>query len=240
MSETPSTPSLQPGSAPIGTRIETLSATDADRYVQAVVSSPGYARFRNQLRQTHGDIFTPLEVELDSFLITVSQEQLVAVRVPIVGGAGGSFYGAMLRPDSANIDSTISGVFSPSGANVTTVMERDGTAALNSVISPSGDFLSGTLTTSAGTTALDNLRHDEFHSLLHPDLNISGFFHCLGNCLRGAGIPVWLVVGLAAVCASACVVTDGIACEGCIALATGANRAVIFHCVSSCARGGGS
>jgi hypothetical protein len=73
MSETPSTPSSQPGFAPIGTRIETLSTADADRYIQAVISSPGYARFRNHLRQTHGDIFTPLEIELDSFLITVDR-----------------------------------------------------------------------------------------------------------------------------------------------------------------------
>jgi hypothetical protein len=159
----------------------------------------------------------------------------VVVRVPIIGGAGGSFYGATLHSDSATVDSAISGIFSSAGTNVATVMERNGTAVLDAVISPSGDFLSGTLTGSAGTTILDDLRSDEFHSLLHPNQNVSGFFRCLRDCLRGAGIPLWLVLGLAAVCASACVVTEGLACEGCVALATGASRAVALHCISSCA-----
>ncbi|HET9255832.1 MAG TPA: hypothetical protein VFO16_11590 [Pseudonocardiaceae bacterium] len=229
------TPSRQPGSAPAGTRIETLSAADAGRYIGAVLASPGYIRFRDQLQRTGGDIFTPLEAELDSFLITVGQAQRVAVRVPVIGGAGGSFYGATLHPGPADIDSTISGVFSLDGVNTSAVMERDGTAALSAVISPSGDVLGGTLTTSAGATELDNLGSDEFHSLLHPDQNVSGFFRCLRDCLRSAGIPPWLVLGLAAVCASACVVTEGLACEACIALVTGASRAVIFHCISSCA-----
>jgi hypothetical protein len=237
MSETPSTSSPRPGSAPIGTRIETLSTADAGRYIEAVIASAGYVRFRDNLRQTYGDIFTPLEVELDSFLITVGRERFVAVRVPVVGGAGGSFYGALMSPDSTGIDNAVSGVFSLDGVNVATVMERNGTAALNAVISPSGDVLSGTLTTSAGMTELDALRSGEFHSLLHPNQNVSGFFRCLGDCLRRAGVPPWLVLGLAAVCASACIVTDGIACEGCIALVTGASRAIIFHCISSCASG---
>ena len=214
--------------------VSPLDGADAERYVQAVLSSADYERFRTELGQERGQTFTLQERQATVSRVESGQQQVVGVHVPIAGGAGHSFYGAVLDPDSAAVLSSLSGLFdrTPEGP-IAAAVKRDGTVTLDVVMTQEGNILSGTLTTDSGTTDAAGLSVPDLFALVTPvPTNLPG---CVNDCLANAGIPNYLITAIAVACSIACAGTLGTACVACIIAVIGAMEAELLLCINQCA-----
>jgi hypothetical protein len=191
--------------------VSPLDGADAERYVQAVLASADYEQFRNELGQEKGQTFTPQEREATALRIESGLEQEVSVHVPISGGAGQSFYGAILDPDTAAVRRTVSGVFDwTSEDTIAALVKRDGAVVLEAVMTPEGHVVSGTNVT-------------------------MGVIDCVNDCLDEAEINRLLIATIIAVCGPVCTVTVGTGCIACIASLIGTVSGTLLGCLRRCA-----
>jgi hypothetical protein len=219
-------------SGPGNIHIVTLDAADAERYIQAALTSPDYERFREQLHREKAQVFTPQENEASTLRVESEQERRVAVHVPIIGGAGSSFYAAFLNADSAAALSSSSGLFEQvTGTDISVVAERDGTVVLDAVMTREGDFVSGTAVAADGETIdLTGLAAHQLGSRVAR----ADHWGCINRCLANAGIANWLIGAIGITCAVACASTLGTGCIICIAVAAGALSGEATACMTSC------
>jgi hypothetical protein len=214
--------------------ISPLEGADGERYVQAVVSSADYERFRNALSQERGQTFTLQEQEAVALRVESGEQQVVSVHVPIAGGAGDSFYGAVLDADSAAVRNSLSGLFDRNAeGGVAAVVERDGTVLLDAVMAPEGNVLTGTLTTDGRTTELTGVAVSELSALVAPPVT-TDLLGCVNDCLVDAGINQLLIGVIEAACGVACGVTVGAGCIACIAAVIGVASGTLLGCLRRC------
>jgi hypothetical protein len=209
---------------PKNINITSLSGAEAEKYIHLVVESQDYQRFKGNTQKDHAQIFAIQELKIEAMAINVDNQAYVAVRVPVVGGAGHSFYVATFVRGHSTILSTTSvlGMDLPDH-NVHAIAERNGKIAFDGIIANNGKILHGTLYTLNGPQTLENIGPE----------GISSFFACLLRCLAGLGVAGWILGLVSALCALLCLF-DTVACVNCVVDGLGGLGVEVAYCAAKC------
>ena len=212
--------------------IAPASEEDIRYFERLALQSDEFQSFKRQLSTNyHGEFRLQLR---ERYSLTV-EENIIAVYIPITGGAGNSFYGVWFDTETDTVFRTISGVFAfDSDQNVVVRFEYNSSPLLDAVISQEGVVLSGTAYDIEG----NEVDISEFIGVSLPNTtNASAgwaWWDCMTGCLSNFGVPLFLIGGLSIICSAVCFGTAGLLCGACIAVAlgawSGAGAACIFIC----------
>lgn len=202
-------------------QVEQLNKSDAQKYVSAVISSLQYQQFKQQTQSQYAGTFTSQEQNAVAWSITTSQSTFIAVRIPIDGGAGHSCYIANFSTTTTTIAGTKSMLFvQMPNNNVHAIVTVDSQQVLDAVITPEGNFVSGTAILQGKKTSLD---HQNIKTLL-SSLNAASQtpLCCFENALVVLALASPPAIGAAVLtCIAVCGGTFGAACIQCIGIALG-------------------
>ena len=202
-------------------QVNRLNESDAQKYISAVVSSSQYQQFKQQTQSQYAGIFTFQEQNAVAWAITTSQSTSTAVRIPIDGGAGKSFYIANFSTASMTIADTQSGLFvQMPNKNIHTITTVNSQQVLDAIITPEGNFVSGTAIIRGKQTNLDRQSIGVVLSSLNAASQTP--LCCLENALLTYGFAsAPLILDAALICTAVCVGTLGGGCLPCIGVAIG-------------------
>ncbi len=239
---TPFLPAYAASTAAI--KVNELSPTEAQSYIQAVLSSADYKQFQQRQSQLYPNQFTVQPKSAKAISLLSTTETVIAVSIPVVGGAGHSFYSALLQPHSTTITETRDGLFTMTAdQHIQVLMEHNGQVILNALETQNGVFVHGTLMTSSGQMTLDNLTAQQVQiKLSSAQLTAAaasancpgGLLGCLNNCLSGLGVAGWVLSAIGAGCGIACGGTLGAGCLACLAAVGGILGGQLGYCSSQC------
>lgn len=206
------------------------SEEDARHFERLTLRSEEFKSFKRRLfANYHGEF----RLQLSERYSLAVEENVVAVYVPIVGGAGESFYGIWFDKETDTVVRSISGVFEfDSDQNVIVRFEHNDSLLLDAVITQDGIVLDAVAYDIEGNEVdLDST----IEANNSPSPNGSDQpWPCLTSCLSALGVPIFVVAGLSLLCAAVCVITTGLACGGCIAAALGFWSAIGATCIYVC------
>lgn len=208
------------------TQVVALTGSEAQQYIGMTLGSPYYQSFRTAQSVRLKEGFTLREGEATALLITSATEKVVAVRVPIAGGAGYSFYGELIQYGSSTVTETLAGLFTArSDHNIAAQIWRQGKEVLNAVITPDGkQFVQGYVAHPAGQQTLDGAAT--------PLFDIGCWWNQMNSCLASQGIAAWAVALVSVVCGVACAATLGAGCIACLGGISFISGAVIGYCTA--------
>lgn len=202
---------------------ELREASDEEltRFKKLVQESRQYDSFKNYLAQEQTDF----ELTGDS-VITVVDEKYVNVSFAVKGGAGYSFFGAVVDYSSGEILSTLSGLHTYTGENIEATYHKNGELLSHLEIAQTGEIVGGFVIDEHG----NKLDAREFGQYIE-----SGFWSCLNSCLSGLGIPMWIISALGVACGLICAGTAGAGCFACLYAASAGLGGTLGWCIGVCA-----
>lgn len=164
-----------PNSSP---QIVALSGPEAQQYISVTLSSPQYKSFQTQQSNLLRQGFTARESETTALLIITATEKMVAVRIPIAGGAGYSGYQETFPYGSFTAIDTLAGLFETRpDHNIAAHIWRQGKEILNAVITPDGKhFVQGYI-------IYPNGKQQTVNSAVTPSLDVGCVFGAFLSCL---------------------------------------------------------
>lgn len=206
-------------------QIVPLNAAEKKQYIGMTLASPDYQSFQTQQHSHLQQGFNLSEKDTSAVLVVNGTEKMVVVHVPILGGAGNSYYGEQIQYGTSTVISTMAGLFTTnSDQNIAVQMWKQGKEVINAVITPDGkQFIQGTITPAIGQNqALD--------STTTTAEDWGCWYNQLNSCLSGLGVPSWLIGVAATGCSLVCIVTVGSGCIVCLILALGAYTTELQYC----------
>ncbi len=208
------------------TTIVELNGPEAQQYINVTLASNQYKSFQTQ-QSSLLQGFTLNESETKAQLITTTTEKVVFVRVPIVGGAGNSFYAEAIPYGSSTISDSLAGLFlTRSDHNIAAHLWRQNKEVLNIVITPDGKIIT------QGYAVHANGQRQLLSGTAIPEINVGCFLSTLNSCLSGAGIAAWAIALIAVFCGVACAITIGAGCVVCLLAISAISGATMGACIA--------
>ncbi len=220
-------------------QITMLDSGKAKPYIETVIKSSRYQDFKLNTQKVYPELFSAQEQQASAIRVTLNQDTLIMVRIPVTGGTGNSYYVTAFQPGNLIATMSTSALFSlTSDNNVHAVAERNGQTVLDAVLTPQGDAVNGTLYVEGGSPIiLSGLTAKEIlHTKITPDTSQSPFCCVLSGLVVYGFVSLDVVLVALVVCLAACVVTVGLACVGCIAAATGVSAGAFGFLEGICNR----
>ena len=220
------------GSPQNAPQIKQLTGSVAQGYIDQVLSSHDYQRFKQQAQDNYAGVLTIQEHATTVQSFSDSQSAWLQVHIPIAGGEGHSHYTAFYQKGSSTISLTFSSLFTLTpDQNIAAVVEKNGVVVADVTGTPNGDIVRGTIYKPDGTkVVLDG-------TPLHPDIYIC-WWQCATACIGNLGIPLAVLGVAGVVCGAGCANPEtgvGIAvCAVCIAGVVGLSVGIITYCITIC------
>jgi hypothetical protein len=218
-------------------QITIVEGHEATGYIQQVLRSHGYQLFKQQVLQNYTGVLSIQEQASAVFHLVDSQNALIAVRIPVSGGEGHSYYVATFLPGTQSIIQTQSALFTLTmDKNVIASIESNGQIISTATFTPQGNVIAGYHYKADGTkVTLDGVA---LPSLVQSS---SCGKACAEGCFGNYGIEIGVASLVLAICTSVCLglaspvaPAAAVGCAICIVGLTGYDIGVITYCIASC------
>lgn len=209
-----------------------LARDEVNEYVTLVRATSHFQAFVQRLGKANFKPFSLNGEQVSAFKLSSASETQIAVIFAVKGGAGHSFYSAIIQDSSRQVvdDRAVLFVENASG-HIETYLEQNGRSLGKVIISKDGKILEKTGPIAGGGGGYQAQGMTNLSVTAQVQCNV---ICCLNGCLASQGIAAWVIALVGLFCAVACAGTFGTGCLGCLVVAAGVTNGVASYCVNQC------